>query len=327
MSGKHRLHAILPAVLLLTVLSLVVDAPRAGAAWTSPPARPESPLPLLLTGQYDAYIGVHWPERQLQQAVTESMAGFSGRYSVAVTDLAGNRAWYYAPEARYHTASLVKVPVALHAFAQHRAGRMSWDSTIAYLSSDYEPSDSRLGVPQPGDELPVGLLVDAALRKSDNIAVNMLGRHFTWDAVRAFTRTISAELERGQNGEPLATVKAAAAWWQHLARIARADAEAEQALLEPLRRATYRGRISAGLPGGTPHAHKYGSFGSAYHDSGLIEVPHPYVLVVMTEGATEAEASAAIARVTAAVHRVMTAWARSVESVRLPYWGPADLPY
>lgn len=102
-------------------------------------------------------------------------------------------------------------------------------------------------------------------------------------------------------------------------------------IVGPLREVTYRGRITAGLPQGVPHLHKYGSYDGNYHDSGIVYTTRPYVLVVLTAGAPVEEADAAIARVSAEIYRVMAgppsispAVLRSIEALA-SYAGPAEL--
>lgn len=83
----------------------------------------------------------------------------------------------------------------------------------------------------------------------------MIGHTFGWERVRAFTRSIGGKLYRG----PEITARSAAGWWQHFYSLMQAEDPALGPLLTSLQNVGYRGRITAGLPAGVPHLHKFGS--------------------------------------------------------------------
>jgi beta-lactamase class A len=68
---------------------------------------------------------------------------------------------------------------------------------------------------------------------------------------------------------------------------------ASNEMLGVLRGQKFHEGIPAGLPPGTPVAHKTGSFRGVYHDIAVVEPPgrKPFVLVVLTRG-IEDEAAA-----------------------------------
>jgi beta-lactamase class A len=243
----------------------------------------------------------------LAEAVTQAMSGFPGRYSVAVHDLVSGEQWILNGEEKYHPASTIKLPVALYALEQYRQGKLRWDDLITYTPADFEsPGGGAFETAPFGGQYPVSNLVERALKHSNNVAVNMLGRHLGWENIRQWTRTIGGDLWREESGMPSVTVRAELGWWLHLERLSREDPESAELLLKPLREVPYRGRIAAGLPDGVPYLHKFGSYDGNFHDGGWVLGDHPFLLVVMTSGATEGEADAAIAKVTGAIYRVMT---------------------
>jgi len=76
--------------------------------------------------------------------------------------------------------------------------------------------------------------------------------------------------------------------------IARGDAASRQssaAMLEILKRQQFNNGIPAGLPPGTPVAHKTGTITAVHHDAGIVYASRPYVLVVLTRGLPDEKTS------------------------------------
>ncbi len=239
----------------------------------------------------------------LETAVAEAMDGFSGEYSVIVQDVATGDRWTHNPDQRYHPASTIKMPVTLYTLEQYRAGKITWQDGIVYTPADFEsPGGGAFETAEFGGVYPIENLVNRSLIYSNNVAVNMLGRHFGWRNIEAWTRTIDGELFRG----PEVTALSELGWWLHLHKLSQEDPESAELLLAPLRQVAYDGRITAGLPAEVPHLHKFGSYNGNYHDGGIIYTDQPYILIVLTGGGTVDEADAAIARVSTAVYQVMT---------------------
>lgn len=242
----------------------------------------------------------------LEAVVAEAMIGFAGEYSVLVYDLESGERWERNPDRIYHPASTIKMPVALYALEQYRAGKANWNDLITYTPGDFEsPGGGALETSPFGGRYSIENLVGRALRYSNNIAVNMLGRHFGWRNIEEWTTTIEGDLTRSPDKSPQVTSRSELGWWLHLHRVMQEDPKSAELLVQPLREVAYDGRITAGLPEGVAHLHKFGSYDGNYHDGGIIFSQRPYILVVMTAGAPVDEADMAIARVSAAVYQVM----------------------
>ncbi|WP_374712891.1 serine hydrolase [Symbiobacterium terraclitae] len=296
-----RLRGLAVVCAALTVLTLSAPG-TAGAAEPVPAApRPAAEQPLA---------------RRIGQAVRQAMAGFSGEYSVALEDLSTGQRWLYNADRLYHPASTLKVAVALYALEQYRSGTIGWQDLVEYTEDDFEDPAGLFAEAEFGASYPVGDLVDQSLKHSSNIAVNMLGRRLGWGNIERWTASIGGPLTH-ENRLPRASALSVLQWWHHLDRLAHEDPAYAELLLEPLRDATYRERITAGLPADVPHLHKYGSYDGNYHDSGIVYADTPYALVVLTEGAPVSEADRAIARLSTAVYQAMTGrlW---IEPVRAP---------
>ncbi len=271
------------------------------------PPEPQPPAERQSIHAVDLLTADVWEKAPLlEEAVAQAMADFPGTYSVVVHDLTSGKQWEHNPEARYHPASTIKMPVTLYALEQYRAGKLGWQDLIEYTPADFEsPGGGAFETAPFGGLYPVENLVNRALRYSNNVAVNMLGRHLGWNNIRAWTRTIDGELYRRPDSMPEVTALSELGWWLHLHRLSQEDPENAELILQPLRQVAYTGRIGAGLPDGVPYLHKFGSYPPNYHDGGIVFAEKPYILIVLTQGGSIADADRAIARVSAAVYEVL----------------------
>jgi beta-lactamase class A len=276
--------------------------PEPEPAPTEEPALVEDPAPVEGAEQ------VAWKKAPLiEAAVARVMANFPGEYSVLLHDLVTGLQWAHNPDRLYHPASTIKLPVALYALEQYRAGALGWQDLIEYTPADFEsPGGGAFETAPFGGLYPVENLVNRALMYSNNVAVNMLGRHLGWGNIALWTASLGADLT-WEDGRPQASALSELGWWLHLHRLAEEDPESAELLLRPLRDVAYDGRIGAGLPEGVPYLHKFGSYDGSFHDGGIVYTERPYILVVLTAGAEIYEADAAIAALSAELYGVMAA--------------------
>lgn len=282
--------------------------PAVVAADTTPnPALPAIGNTLL----YDSQAGPALPPvavpGTLESTVAQAFQEFSGTWGVAVTDLQSGKLWAVRGDQRFHPASTIKLPVTLYAMTQEKAGLLHWDDAIQYTEADFEsPGGGAFEQAPFGGWYPVENLVNRALIYSNNVAVNMLGRHLGWQKIRDWTKTIGGELYREEDGSPSTTPLSELAWWRYLYETSQKDPTTAALVLDPLHQVAYDGRIGEGLPPGTAYVHKFGSLEPFFHDGGIVWAKKPYALVIMTDGGTEEEADVYIAAVTKAIHGYMT---------------------
>jgi beta-lactamase class A len=82
-----------------------------------------------------------------------------------------------------------------------------------------------------------------------------------------------------------------------LAAIARGEAvdqESSSQMVEILKRQKFNEGIPAGLPAGTPVAHKTGEITKIHHDAAIVFAPKPFVLVILVRGLADPKDSAAL---------------------------------
>jgi beta-lactamase class A len=106
--------------------------------------------------------------------------------------------------------------------------------------------------------------------------------------------------EKGLNNET--TARALATLFEKLASGTAVTPSADREMIEVLKRQKFNDAIPAGVPAGTPVAHKTGDITRIQHDGGIVYGPSPYVLVVLVRGIEDQKASKAlIAQISRAV--------------------------
>ncbi len=219
------------------------------------------------------------------------------------------------PEMRFHAASTMKVPVMIELFRRASVGELSLDDTVfvtntftsimdgsPYKLSATEDSDGEV-YKAMGQQLSYRQLVEASITVSSNLATNILIEHLTATAVQATTDRLGASGMRVLRGvEDQKAFDAGRSnttdalglltLFEAIGTGTAVDAEASAEMVEILRRQQFNDAIPAGLPAGTPVAHKTGSITRIHHDAGIVYAARPYVLVVLTRGIDDRTVSA-----------------------------------
>lgn len=221
------------------------------------------------------------------------------------------------PELRFHAASTMKVPVMIELYRQAEAGRISLDDTVLvtntftsildgspYELASSEDSDGEI-YKAMGKRLSFRALVEASITVSSNLATNILIEHLGAKDVQATVDRMGASgmqvlrgvedqkaFDAGKNNttDARGLLTLFEALGKHSAVNARASAE----MIEILKRQKFNDGIPAGVPTGTPVAHKTGSITRIHHDAGIVYAKRPYVLVVLTRGIQDGKVSATL---------------------------------
>jgi len=229
------------------------------------------------------------------------------------------------PDVSFHAASTMKVPVMIELFAQAAEGRLNLDDPLpvrnAFASivdaSPYSLDPAEDSDPDVyrsvGGTLTLRQLCEAMITSSSNLAANLLLEKVGVQNVRRRVHRLGADGMQVLRGvedakafrSGLSNTTTARALMVLFEKIGRGEAGGGRArgeMVEILERQKLNGAIPAGLPAGTPVAHKTGTITRIHHDAGIVYGPRPYVLVVLVRGIQEEKESAAlIASITRAV--------------------------
>ena len=218
---------------------------------------------------------------------------------------------------QFAAASVIKIAIMATVYRAYDNGTAAPDRMLRTRASDLVGGSDVLSGSPPGKAWRIDSLVRAMIRVSDNSAANTLITAFGMDAVNA--TMLAAGMSRSRLGRHFADVVPA---WRinenvitptdianllyAIERGARegvstiASARSCHAMIEVLLSNDDASKIVAGLPKGTPCAHKTGEITGVRNDAAIVDPfgDNPYVLVVLTSGLRDESAGdAGIARV------------------------------
>jgi beta-lactamase class A len=227
--------------------------------------------------------------------------------AVSYRDLATGDSLDLGADVDFHAASTMKIPVMLEVLRSAEAGRLGLDQEVLlenrfksivdgspYSLDAGEDSDS-LMYTRVGTRVRVRELLERMIVRSSNLATNALIALVGAERANATAHALGATHIRVLRG--VEDGKAFAAGMNNtttsadlavlLQRIERNEAlsPASARLMKAiLLRQEFNGEIPAGVPKGTPVAHKTGSITATLHDAAIVYPSGrpPYVLVVLT---------------------------------------------
>ena len=225
------------------------------------------------------------------------------------------------PDVEFHAASTMKIPVMIELFRQAKAGLVRLDEPLPirneftsivdgspYSLSVGDDSDADV-YKRVGQTMTLLELCEPMITVSSNFATNLLIQRLGAPSIQRTVRDLGADgmtVRRGvedskafaQGVNNATTARALMILLERIARLDAVDAESSQTMMAILKRQHFNDGIPAGLPAGTPVAHKTGSITKINHDAAIVLAPRPFVLVVLVRGIEDGtRSSVLIARI------------------------------
>jgi beta-lactamase class A len=252
--------------------------------------------------------------------IDELVKNSGGEVAVAFRTLDGRDELLIRPDVEFHAASTMKVPVMIELFRQARAGDLSMDDRIALVNEFHSIVDGSRFTLDAGDDSDADLygrigrqmtlreLCEAMITVSSNFATNLIIERLGAPAIQRTTTALGApdmHVLRGVEDDKAfreglnntTTARALLTLLEHIAhgdRPGLVDESSAGEMVAILKRQHFNDRIPAGLPAGTPVAHKTGEITRIQHDAGIVYAKRPYVLVVLVRGLDDAKRGSAL---------------------------------
>ena len=265
------------------------------------------------------------PAQTLETQVKAIIARSGAEVAVAFRTLDGKVELLIDADKPMHAASTMKVPVMIELFRQAETGTLKLDEPLPIrneFKSIVDGSPYSLSVGDDSDRevyanvggtMTLRQLNEAMITVSSNFATNLMIERLDVEKIRATVSKLGADgmkvlrgvedqkaFDKGMNNET--TARALLVMLEKLAKGEAVSAKADAEMIEVLKRQKFRDAIPAGVPAGTPVAHKTGSITRIQHDAGVVYGPRPYTLVVLVRGIQDGErAQALIAEISKAV--------------------------
>lgn len=241
------------------------------------------------------------PESGLQAAVNAGLASFPGKASVVVHNLADGRYAAVGESDVYYAASTFKAAVLLEAYRQREAGTLDFAKTVVveqkFVMDDLGTLEY-LGI-KVNDQVSIADAVRGMIVVSDTPLASLMIEQVGSNSVDGALRSVGASVMTVNDRALPTTALDLTQLMTAIAAGQGVSAASRDEMLSLLSQEWFREGIVAGVPAGTPIAHKSGNFSGATHDTAVVWGPDgPYVITVLTDSSG---AWSPIAAVSAAV--------------------------
>ena len=237
--------------------------------------------------------------------------------AVVLMPLDGRDGITIQPDQAFHAASTMKVPVMIELFRQAEAGQLRLDELLPIKNEFHSIVDGSVYQLSVGDDSDAEVyaavgkamtlrdLCEAMITVSSNFAANLLIERLGVENIRKTVTRLGGDgvnvlrgvedqkaFDKGLNNTT--TARGLAVLLQRIANGQAVGPKADAEMIAILKRQKFNDGIPAGLPAGTPVAHKTGTITKIHHDAAIVYGPRPYVLVILVRGLQEQKDSAAL---------------------------------
>ncbi len=236
----------------------------------------------------------------IQQQKTE---GNVTRVSVFFRDLSSRRWAAVGKDERYAPGSMLKVVLAIAYLKLSEIEPKILTQEYTYKPNDVSMNDMEKFKPKntltPGNKYTVETLIEHMIMDSDNDVTILLNNSIDQGFLRKVFSDLNINLPTsGGSEQNFVGIERISSMLRALYLASYLNADNSQKLLSLMSQTSFVEGIAAGVPNNTPVAHKFGErevidmdtkkvVSAELHDCGIVyKSDRPYILCVMTEGAT-----------------------------------------
>jgi beta-lactamase class A len=256
----------------------------------------EKPTPMPRTARdYSAL------EKQIQDIIFD----LSGVYGVYVWDLEGGSGFGINENESMQAASLVKLPVMADIYKLAQDKDLSLSQKYVLQESDkVGGSGSLIGQP-PGTSLTLRELVQYMGKQSDNTAFNIaLNKIIGLEKAQNYTTSLGMVNTLLDPNENKTTPFEIGSFFRQLWSGGIVNETGKKEILNSLTDTVWEDWLPKYIED-VDVAHKYGRETHVINDAGIVFTNDPYVIVVMTDGIVESQATEALPKIIKMIHEFM----------------------
>ena len=248
---------------------------------------------------------------ELDRRLRKIASGHEGFYGVAVLDPASGKTAALNADETFGAASIGKLPALITLYHAAARSQVNLEDSVSIRRSDYQLGSGVLQNQPVGYTVTLRWCAYLMVNESDNTAWEMLHRYLGWDTIEAETYDIGAR-STGYWDPNTTTPNDVLLMLRKISAPSFTTQEMSSEMLTAMTDTYLEDRIPAPLPSGVRVAHKTGSYGDSFGDAGVVFYRSPggdgkrYFLVVLAEGASEAEARDAMRDMSLATYEAFT---------------------
>lgn len=229
---------------------------------------------------------------------------FSGVYGFYLIDLESGFGFGVNEKEVFDGASLVKLPVMAALCLMEENGGLSFNEKYVLKNSDKVSGAGILSNKPVGFEISFGEILELMGKRSDNTAFVIAKTKVGKDAIeKVLTK---AQMKNTDVETRDMTPYDAGMFFLNLWKGNLVDGKNKEKILDSLTNTDFENYLPKGLPEGVRIAHKFGTLTHIINDAGIVYAEKPYILIVMSKGIVEREATTFIPSFSKVVYEVLS---------------------
>ena len=276
---------IMSAVMVLLSIIAVFIGNRVYFRFTSP-STPTASLATTTTTPITTTIPTENEQREFsfteaqQQRLVSMLQQYGGNISLYFEDLHSGYVFSYQDEILFTAASIVNAPYCMYLLDMAIQGKCDLNEKITYTPDI--PSDGTGIVKNAafGTRFTVSQLIECAIRHSDNIALRMLRDAYPAAGFLQYSKTLGIENTDAIHNITGARINAkdTAVYMKAIYAFIQNNSDEGTVLREHM-----MNTINPMFTSSYDLIRKYGWAPKAFHEAAIIDAPHPYILVFLTD--------------------------------------------